>query len=237
MKIAADAPCSYAEIALHYLREQIINGELRAQEEAGGDRHRPDAGYQPRSRPGRSEAAGGGRAGWTTSPTGAVPWRCCHPGTPMRCSISGAIWKRWLWKSVTVPISDEGLFIMENALAEMRSFSDQDPMYPKVMADTPVPPADCTGQPDGPAGEDVGAADAPQRRHVPVHPQRQPLPPLPTASTTPPARNLVMAHEQILAAVQKRDLQEACRVLDSHYTKNGERVYRLSLMQEAAQDG
>ena len=53
----------------------------------------------------------------------------------------------------------------------------------------------------------------------------------------PTRGNLVMAHEQILAAVQKRDLQEACRVLDSHYTKNGERVYRLSLMQEAAQDG
>lgn len=38
----------------------------------------------------------------------------------------------------------------------------------------------------------------------------------------------------LLEAVRKNDLQEACKQLDLHYEKTGERVYRLSLLQEKA---
>ena len=42
------------------------------------------------------------------------------------------------------------------------------------------------------------------------------------------------SHRLLLEAVRKNDLQEACKQLDLHYEKTGERVYRLSLLQEKA---
>ena len=40
---------------------------------------------------------------------------------------------------------------------------------------------------------------------------------------------LVSSHERILQAVKAGDLKEACSALDSHYLKNGEIIYRHSL--------
>ena len=42
------------------------------------------------------------------------------------------------------------------------------------------------------------------------------------------------SHRLLLEAVRKNDLQEACKQLDLHYEKTGERIYRLSLLQEKA---
>ena len=41
---------------------------------------------------------------------------------------------------------------------------------------------------------------------------------------------LIDSHEKILAAVKSGNLQEACRELDSHYLRNGELIYRQSLI-------
>ena len=40
---------------------------------------------------------------------------------------------------------------------------------------------------------------------------------------------LVSSHERILNAVKAGDLEEACNALDAHYLKNGEIIYRSSL--------
>lgn len=42
------------------------------------------------------------------------------------------------------------------------------------------------------------------------------------------------SHRRVLAAIRKNDVAAACRELDFHYEKTGERVYRLSLLQEKA---
>ncbi len=40
---------------------------------------------------------------------------------------------------------------------------------------------------------------------------------------------LIDQHERILRAVKSGDLEEACRALDAHYLRNGEIIYRSSL--------
>ena len=40
---------------------------------------------------------------------------------------------------------------------------------------------------------------------------------------------LINSHERILQAVKSGDLEEACKALDDHYLKNGEIIYRSSL--------
>ncbi len=39
-------------------------------------------------------------------------------------------------------------------------------------------------------------------------------------------------HRQLLDAIKKNDLKGTCDLLDFHYEKTGERIYRLSLLQE-----
>lgn len=50
--------------------------------------------------------------------------------------------------------------------------------------------------------------------------------------TIPKRGDLIGAHQLLLNAIRKGDLEEACQRLDSHYEKNGERVYRLSLAKQ-----
>ncbi|HIS64164.1 MAG TPA: GntR family transcriptional regulator [Candidatus Avoscillospira avistercoris] len=235
MKIAADAPCSYAEIALHYLREQIINGELRAQEKLVETDIAQTLGISRGPvRDALKQLAVEGLVDY--QPNRGCTVALLSPRDAYEVFYLRGNLEKMALEKCNCTISDEGLFIMENALAEMRSFSDQDPMYPKVMADTRFHrQIVLASQMDRLVKMWELLTPLNGAMFLSIHNANHS--PFADRIDHPTRGNLVMAHEQILAAVQKRDLQEACRVLDSHYTKNGERVYRLSLMQEAAQDG
>lgn len=45
-------------------------------------------------------------------------------------------------------------------------------------------------------------------------------------------RDLPSPHEKILAAIRQGDLAAACQSLDDHYIRTGERIYRTSLLEE-----
>ena len=47
-------------------------------------------------------------------------------------------------------------------------------------------------------------------------------------------RDLVTPHERILECIRRGDLEAACRALDEHYIGTGERIYRLSLLENTA---
>lgn len=54
--------------------------------------------------------------------------------------------------------------------------------------------------------------------------------PTPGSSVRP--GDLVGAHQEILLAVKSRDPEAVCRQLDVHYEKNGERIYKLSILHD-----
>lgn len=45
-------------------------------------------------------------------------------------------------------------------------------------------------------------------------------------------RNLATPHERILDAIRHGDMEAACQALDNHYIRTGERIYRTSLLEE-----
>lgn len=45
-------------------------------------------------------------------------------------------------------------------------------------------------------------------------------------------RDLTTPHERLLDAIRQGDLTMACQILDDHYIRTGERIYRMSLLDE-----
>ena len=131
MKIAADAPSLDRVFALHYLREQIINGELRAQEKLVETDIAQTLGISRGPvRDALKQLAVEGLVDY--QPNRGCTVALLSPRDAYEVFYLRGNLEKMALEKCNCTISDEGLFIMENALAEMRSFSDQDPMYPRL---------------------------------------------------------------------------------------------------------
>lgn len=122
-------------------------------------------------------------------------------------------------------ISDQGIFIMESALEEMHALADTGNTLMEVNADERFHrQIILSSQIDrlvqmwellSPLNGAMFLTVQDTNRKIPGH-----------------IRNLVSPHERILEVIRKGDLAAACRALDDHYTRTGERIYRTSLLVE-----
>lgn len=219
---------SYSEKALVYLREQIINGNLHSQEKLIESEIAQTLGISRGPvRDALKQLAIEGLVDY--QPNKGCTVALISPRDAYEIFfLRGSLEKLALEKS-GCHISDYGIFIMETALDEMRAVAGTENTLLAVDADEKF-------------HRQIVLASQ-MDRLVKMWELLSPLNgamflSLKNANSSPLAkileptrrRNLVTSHELILNAVKAGDLAEAFRQLDDHYTKNGERVYRLSLM-------
>ena len=231
-KDPATARNSYSEKALVYLREQIINGTLHPQEKLIESEIAHALGISRGPvRDALKQLAIEGLVDY--QPNKGCTVALISPRDAYEVFfLRGNLEKLALEKS-GCHIGDYGIFIMETALDEMRAVAGTENTLLAVNADEKF-------------HRQIVVASQ-MDRLVKMWELLSPLNgamflSLKNANSSPMAkileptrrRDLVTSHELILNAVKAGDLAEACRQLDDHYTKNGERVYRLSLMNESS---
>lgn len=219
---------SYSEKALLYLREQIINGNLHPQEKLIESDIAQALGISRGPvRDALKQLAVEGLVDY--QPNKGCTVALISPRDAYEVFfLRGNLEKLALEKS-GCHIGDYGIFVMETALDEMRAVSGTENTMAEVNADEKF-------------HHQIVLASQ-MDRLVKMWELLSPLNgamflSLKNANNSPLAkvldptrrRDLVTSHEMILNAIKKGDLAEAYSQLDTHYTKNGERVYRLSLM-------
>ena len=230
-KVAASSGNNYSEKVLLYLREQIINGNLLPQEKLVESEIARTLGV---SRGPVRDALK------QLAVEGLVDYQINRGCTVALLSprdayevffLRGNLEKIALEKS-GCHICDYGIFIMETALGEMRALSGKDNMLMEVKADEKFHrQIVLSSQMDRLVKmwellSPLNGAMFLSLKNAKRSPYAKALEP------SGPRRNFVTSHEMILNAIKSGNLAEACRELDHHYIKNGERVYRLSLMSE-----
>lgn len=219
---------SYSEKALVYLREQIINGNLHPQEKLIESEIAQALGISRGPvRDALKQLAIEGLVDY--QPNKGCTVALLSPRDAYEVFfLRGSLEKLALEKG-GCHISDYGIFIMETALDEMRAVAGTENTLLAVNADEKF--------------HRQIVLSSQMDRLVKMWELLSPLNGAmflslknvnssPLAKVLEPSRrrNLASSHELILNAIKACSLEEAFKQLDDHYAKNGERVYRLSLM-------
>lgn len=215
---------SYAQKALTYLREQIINGNLLPQEKLVEADIATALGISRGPvRDALKQLAIEGLVDY--QPNKGCTVALLSPRDAYEVFfLRGNLEKMAIQKS-GCHVSDQGIFLMESALEEMRALAGTGNTLKEVSAD--------------------------ERFHRQIVLSSQIsrllqmwelLSPLNGAMfltvkdtcrrTNNPVQDMYSCHEKILDAIRQGDLAAACQSLDEHYVHTGERIYRTSLLEE-----
>lgn len=232
MKKSNNPNNGYSEKALNYLREQIINGNLRQKEKLIENDIAQSLGI---SRGPVREAL---KQLVVEGLVDYHPNRGCTVALLSPKDVYEVFFLRGNLEKLALEkcgchINDRGIFIMETALNEIKTITKEDNTFLAIAADEKF-------------HKQIVLASQ-MDRLVKMWELLSPLNgamflSVKNANNSPLAkmleptreRNLINSHELILNAIKEGNLEEACKQLDSHYIKNGERIYKLSLMSESS---
>lgn len=220
---------SFSDMALRYLREQIINGKLFPQERIVESAIAKQLGVSRGPvRDALKQLAVEGLVDY--EPNKGCSVALLSPKDAYEVFfLRGSLEKLALEKSGG-HIDDRGIFIMEEALDEMRAAAalestlrmvDADEIFHRQIVlsgqvDRLVKMWELLSPLNGAMFLTVKAANEVEER----------LGIMPYVSLR---GNDLDSHQQLLDAIKSGALAETLRELDTHYIKNGERIYRLSL--------
>jgi len=214
----------YSDKVLAHLREQIINGSLLPQEKlVESDLAKAMGTSRGPVRDALKQLAVEGLVNY--QPNKGCTVALLSPKDAYEVFfLRGNLEKLALQKS-NCRVSDSGIFMMESALEEMRALAGSDNTIQEVNADERFHhQIVLSSQMDrlvkmwellSPLNGAMFLVVRDTNQRDPHH-----------------VRDLAAAHSGILEAVRRGDLKAACDMLDIHYTRTGERIYRLSLLKE-----